>query len=326
VLAAALEDGSLGLFDTAHSMDVRPRRTRMLRYQALLHCPPAPAGSPEHQAQQGQQPWGLLAAPPLGAPPLLPRAWGLLLRLLLQRGLPDSAFRELGALAAAVSGSSGSSATGGSGRSIEAERALERLEVEVGEMWRRKGAGGCWSGVFSTSRSSHPSQHNSAVHCIASPRGGCAWCAVQVWSRLPRSCQAAWDRLLSRHASEAGEAGAAGVAVAVAGPALMQILDSFADDSGGWGVGVLLNFYVGCCILCVEAAPACDASWSYVYGTHLVCTELTAVPSTTLQRMRRRRRVAWIWLPWQLRGLPTPAAPPGMAQLCVTRRPPPRWA
>ena len=46
MLAAALEDGSLGLFDTAHSMEVRPRRTRMLRYHALLHSPPPPAGAP----------------------------------------------------------------------------------------------------------------------------------------------------------------------------------------------------------------------------------------------------------------------------------------
>jgi hypothetical protein len=268
VLAAALEDGSLGLFDTAHSMEVRPRRTRMLRYHALLHSPPPPAGSPEQQAQQQHQPWGLLAAPPLGAPPLLPRAWGLLLRVLLQRGLPDSAFRELGALAAAVGGSPGSAA-GGGGRSLEAERALERLEFEVVERWQRKGAA-CSEGQLHLPPPDpliHSTQLSSALHSPA-VLFCCARCAVQVWSRLPRSCQAAWERLLSRHASEAGEAGAAGVAVAVSGPALMQILDSFADDSGGWGCGMVSGFWlVACCLMCrgSRSMHGCDASWTRVW-------------------------------------------------------------
>jgi hypothetical protein len=36
VLAASLEDGSLVLADTVHTVDVRPRRKRMLRYKAVL--------------------------------------------------------------------------------------------------------------------------------------------------------------------------------------------------------------------------------------------------------------------------------------------------
>lgn len=123
VLAASLEDGTLALFDTVHTMEVRPRRTRMLRYQAMLHAAaPSEAGASQPHA------WGLLAGPPpVAAPPLLPRAWGLLLRLLLQRGLPEAVFRELGALAAALAGS----ATQASSRTLQAEQALERLEGEV---------------------------------------------------------------------------------------------------------------------------------------------------------------------------------------------------
>lgn len=162
VLAASLEDGTLALFDTVHTMEVRPRRTRMLRYQAMLHAAaPSEAGASQPHA------WGLLAGPPpVAAPPLLPRAWGLLLRLLLQRGLPEAVFRELGALAAALAGS----ATQASSRTLQAEQALERLEGEL-------------------------------------------------WSRLPRACQAAWEKLQQR--SEAGEAPAEA-------PELRQLLEAFA--------------------------------------------------------------------------------------------------
>lgn len=123
MLAASLEDGSLALFDTVHTIDVRPRRTRMLRYHAMLHTPPAPGADPG-------QPWGLRAPPPTPAPPLLPRAWGLLLRLLLQRGLPEAVLRELGGLAASVQAANVGS--GGAGRTLQVEQALERLEAEVG--------------------------------------------------------------------------------------------------------------------------------------------------------------------------------------------------
>lgn len=120
MLAASLEDGTLALFDTVHTMEVRPRRTRMLRYQAMLHAlPPSEAGA--------GQAWGVLAGPPVASPPLLPRAWGLLLRLLLQRGLPEAVFRELGALSAALAGSGAQA----SSRTLQAEQSLERLEGEV---------------------------------------------------------------------------------------------------------------------------------------------------------------------------------------------------
>lgn len=111
-------------------MEVRPRRTRMLRYQAMLHAPlPSEAAA--------DQPWGLLAGPHVAAPPLLPRAWGLLLRLLLQRGLPEAVFRELGALAAVLTGSGSGGGPQASSRTLQAEQTLERLEGEV-----RRG-GGC---------------------------------------------------------------------------------------------------------------------------------------------------------------------------------------
>lgn len=130
MLAASLEDGSLALFDTVHTIDVRPRRTRMLRYQAMLHMPPPAA------AADPWQPWGMLAAPAVSAPPLLPRAWGLLLRLLLQRGLPEAIFRELGSLAASIASIGGMQAQGGAAgtasRTLQVEQALERLETEVG--------------------------------------------------------------------------------------------------------------------------------------------------------------------------------------------------
>lgn len=128
MLAASLEDGSLALFDTVHTIDVRPRRARMLRYQAMLHAAPPPGADP------GQL-WGLLAPPPTPAAPLLPRAWGLLLRLLLQRGLPEAVLRELGGLAASVQAGGG----GGAGRGLQVEQALERLEAEV--RWHALGRG-----------------------------------------------------------------------------------------------------------------------------------------------------------------------------------------
>lgn len=111
VLAAALADGGLALLDTVHNLDVRPRRMRMLRYRAALHAAPA--------VGLGGRPAPRLAPPPpLATPGVLPHAWTLLLRVLLQRGLPESVFRELRALA----GRSG----------LEVERVLERLE---GEAW-----------------------------------------------------------------------------------------------------------------------------------------------------------------------------------------------
>lgn len=126
MLAASLEDGSLALFDTVHSMDVRPRRARMQRYRSLLHSPPPPelAGTP----------WSLVPGPPVAAAPLLPHAWALLLRLLLQRGLPESAFRELAALAASIGrggGAAGAPLLAGSGMAVDTEMALEKLEDEV---------------------------------------------------------------------------------------------------------------------------------------------------------------------------------------------------
>lgn len=138
VLAASLEDGSLGLFDTVHTADVRPRRNRMTRYRALLHTPPPAAASAaaDGSASPTSMPWGLASGPPVAAPPLLPRAWVLLLRLLLQRGLPEACFRELGALAASVSRSGGPGGMAGpaevaGGTVVDTEMALERLEDEV---------------------------------------------------------------------------------------------------------------------------------------------------------------------------------------------------
>lgn len=46
---------------------------------------------------------------------------------------------------------------------------------------------------------------------------------LQVWSRLPRACQAAWERLQQR--SEAGEAPAEA-------PELRQLLDAFSAGAG----------------------------------------------------------------------------------------------
>ncbi|KAL4425017.1 hypothetical protein ABPG77_001795 [Micractinium sp. CCAP 211/92] len=138
VLAASLEDGSLGLFDTVHTADVRPRRNRMTRYRALLHTPPPAAASAaaDGSASPTSMPWGLASGPPVAAPPLLPRAWVLLLRLLLQRGLPEACFRELGALAASVSRSGGPGGMAGpaevaGGTVVDTEMALERLEDEI---------------------------------------------------------------------------------------------------------------------------------------------------------------------------------------------------
>ncbi|KAL4422261.1 hypothetical protein ABPG75_008458 [Micractinium tetrahymenae] len=139
VLAASLEDGSLGLFDTVHTVDVRPRRTRMMRYRALLHTPPpAAAGGAGAGGIDGAPslPWGLASGPPVAAPPLLPRAWVLLLRLLLQRGLPEACFRELGALAASISRGSGTGGVVGragmaGATAVDTEMALERLEDEI---------------------------------------------------------------------------------------------------------------------------------------------------------------------------------------------------
>lgn len=136
MLAASLEDGSLGLYDTVHTADVRPRRTRMTRYRALLHTPPPEAAAPaavDGGAGPASLPWGLAAGPPVAALPLLPRAWVLLLRLLLQRGLPEACFRELGALAACVSRAGGTTGAPGLAGStaVDTEMALERLEDEA---------------------------------------------------------------------------------------------------------------------------------------------------------------------------------------------------
>jgi hypothetical protein len=125
VLAATLADGALTLLDTVHSVDVRPRRARMQRYRAALHTPPPPRGGGSSRGGGGEAVWGLAAAAPAAPLPLLPRAWGLLLRLLLQRGVPEAALRELGTLAASV----GQGVLGG--RCADAEMALERLEADV---------------------------------------------------------------------------------------------------------------------------------------------------------------------------------------------------
>lgn len=137
MLAASLEDGSLGLFDTVHTADVRPRRTRMTRYRALLHTPPPSASSAAGGGPAGPAlPWGLASGSPIAAPPLLPRAWVLLLRLLLQCGLPEGCFQELGALAASVSRNGGDSgvpprAEQAGTTEVDTEMALESLEDEV---------------------------------------------------------------------------------------------------------------------------------------------------------------------------------------------------
>jgi hypothetical protein len=56
----------------------------------------------------------------------------LLLRLLLQRGVPVAAFQELGSLAASIGGGGTAAAVPQSGTSaMDAEVALERLEAEV---------------------------------------------------------------------------------------------------------------------------------------------------------------------------------------------------
>lgn len=49
--------------------------------------------------------------------------------------------------------------------------------------------------------------------------------SVQLWSRLPRACQAAWEKLQQR--SEAGEAPAEA-------PELRQLLEAFAAGTGVW--------------------------------------------------------------------------------------------
>ncbi|KAI3424707.1 hypothetical protein D9Q98_008096 [Chlorella vulgaris] len=132
VLVASLADGSMGLFDTVHSIDVRPRRARMQRYREALHTPPPPPQPVAAVAAAAPPLWGLLAAPPAAAAPLLPRSWGLLLRLLLQRGVPVAAFQELGSLAASIGGGGTAAAVPQSGTSaMDAEVALERLEAEI---------------------------------------------------------------------------------------------------------------------------------------------------------------------------------------------------
>ncbi|KAA6419923.1 MAG: hypothetical protein FRX49_10113 [Trebouxia sp. A1-2] len=83
VVALALEDGSLAFADTSQAVEHSSRRQRMQAFKHLL------GGSWPY-------PQGVLSPPqPLGSSLLLPRPWALLLRILLQQGVPEHLLQQL---------------------------------------------------------------------------------------------------------------------------------------------------------------------------------------------------------------------------------------